>query len=96
MSETQLVPEIRSAVQGMAKGSVSKAVRSSSGFHVLKLLDTKEASERPLTEVHGQVVNSLRLRKAEANGKQFVNELIKRFPITVNQVELAKLAQPPR
>lgn len=94
LSETQLIPEVRSAIQGVSKGAVSKPIRSSTGFHIIKLQDLKEASDRPLVEVRAQIIESLRQRRAEANGKQYVSDMIKKAPITVNQVELSKYAQP--
>jgi peptidylprolyl isomerase len=56
VGENQIRPEIKALVIGLAKNSVSEAVRLDDGWHVLKLLDTKAAYTRTLPEVRDQLV----------------------------------------
>ncbi len=93
LPEPQIVPEIRTALQGMSKGAVSAAIKSAAGWHVVKMIDSKEPSERAFSEVRAYLTDALRLRKAQVNEQQYLADLIKKAPITVNQVELAKYAQ---
>lgn len=93
LPEPQIVPEIRAALQTLQKGGVSGAIKSATGWHIVKVIDTKEGSERPLNEVRAYLTDALRLRKAQVSEQQYLADLIKKAPITVNQVELAKYAQ---
>lgn len=96
LPETQVVAEIRTALPALQKGAVSGAIKSASGWHIVKLLDSKDAVLRPYEEVKAGLSDALRLRKAQANEQQYLTELLKKAPIVVNQVELSKHAQSAR
>jgi peptidylprolyl isomerase len=89
--EPQLLPEIRAVVTRMAKGDVSQPIRSASGWHVVRLMDRKPSSVRPLAEVRDQLVASLRLRKAQETERTYIEGLLGKSAVTVNQVELQKV-----
>lgn len=60
VAEAEMIPEIRSAVTGLKVGAVSEAVRSPTGFHILKLLEVREAGVRPLDEVRERLRATMR------------------------------------
>ncbi len=90
----QMVPEVRAVIQEMKKGNVSKPLRTSSGWHVVKLTDIKPRSLRPLAEVREYIVRGLRLRKAQENEKKYLDEMIVRTPLGVNEISLNRLLAP--
>lgn len=91
VAENQIRPEIKSVVIGLAKNSVSEAVRLEDGWHVLKLLDTKAAYTRTLPEVREQLVQQIRSERANAMRRAYIAELLKRNPPVLNELALSNL-----
>jgi len=89
--EPQLIPEIRVVVTRMNKGEISAPIRAANGWHIVRLSDRKPSSVRPLAEVRDQLVASMRLRKAQEAERGYVESLVSKSSVTVNQVELQKL-----
>lgn len=89
--EPQLLPEIRAVVTRMNKGDVSAPIRSASGWHVVRLIDRKPSSVRALADVRDQLAASLRLRKAQEAERTYIEGLLGKSAVTVNQVELQKV-----
>jgi peptidylprolyl isomerase len=89
--ETQLIPEIRAAVVRMTKGELSPPIRSSNGWHIVRLTDRKPSSTRSLEEVHDSLVSSMRLRKAQDAERSYIEELLGKATVNINQAELQKL-----
>jgi parvulin-like peptidyl-prolyl isomerase len=91
LPETQLRPEIRSQVIGLAKGAVTDPVRLDDGWHILKLVDTKPSQTRPLAEVRDALVERMRAERLEANRRAYVGELFKQNPPVINELALSRL-----
>ena len=94
VQEELLAPEIRPAVQQLAAGEISKPVKSAGGWHILKVLERKAATQRSLAEVRQSLVESMRLAKAQENEQQYLNQLIAKTPITVNEIAISTFASP--
>ena len=59
-SKEQMVPEFGNAAYAMKVGDISaEPVKTQFGLHLIKLVDKKEASVRPLDEVRAQLTESL-------------------------------------
>jgi len=59
-SKEQMVPEFATAAFAMKVGEISaEPVKTQFGLHLIKLVDKKEASVRPLEEVRSQLAESL-------------------------------------
>ncbi|HET6375198.1 MAG TPA: peptidylprolyl isomerase [Methylocella sp.] len=91
LPETQLRPEIKAQVLGLAKGAVSDPVKLDDGWHIVKLIDTKPAYTRPLSEVRDALAKRIREEQASANRRAYLAELLKKNPPAINELELAKL-----
>ncbi|HVJ62895.1 MAG TPA: peptidylprolyl isomerase [Tahibacter sp.] len=59
-------------IQGMAPGQVSPAMRGPAGFHILKLVDKREASKQVVTEFHAlhMMIRVTEVVSAEEAGKK--------------------------
>jgi parvulin-like peptidyl-prolyl isomerase len=90
-SEAELVPEIRAQVAGMTQGEVSDPIRTTSGWHIIRMDDTKPAAPRPLAEVHDQLAAALRQRKAQANEQAYLAGLMTKSPAAINEIEIKKI-----
>lgn len=93
LAEDQLLPELRAALKGMAAGDISKPVKSQSGWHVVKLLEHKEAAVRPLSEVRESLAQALRMQRAQENEREYMNRIVSKHPITVNEIALSGMAE---
>lgn len=62
----QLSGELGDAVFSMEQGAIEGPVKSSFGFHVIRLDDIRQGGALPLDEIRGELEASLRLDKAEA------------------------------
>jgi peptidyl-prolyl cis-trans isomerase C len=61
----QMVPEFGSAVRGLKKGELSKPVKTSFGYHVIKLEDKRQAKVPTFEEAKGSIVNNLQRAKTQ-------------------------------
>jgi peptidylprolyl isomerase len=91
LTERDMIPELRTLVPTMLKGDVSKPVRTEQGWHVIKLMDTKPQSVRPLAEVRPQLVKLMRQRRAQELEKKHMDEIAEKTPPAVNEIALIKL-----
>ena len=91
LPENQIIPEIRAAVSRIEKGEVTGPIRSASGFHIVKLLDKKPPGTRTLAEVRDTIVNQMRLRRAQEIERNYIEGMVSRSQVTINQNELTKL-----
>jgi peptidylprolyl isomerase len=94
LAENQMLPEIRAVAEKMEKGDVSMPIRSPTGWHIVKVIDKKPPSTRPLSEVREAIVGQMRLRRAQEMERKYMEEMVARSQPTVNQVELSKLQTP--
>ncbi len=84
-----LTPEIRAVAEKLNTGEVSKPIKVADGWHVLKLIERKGAETIPLAEVRERLVQSLRLKRAQENEQRYLDQLVSRTPITVNEIALS-------
>lgn len=94
LTEQVMVPAVRPVLTGLAAGQVSDPVKTDQGWHVFKLLDIRAAGTRPLEEVRGVIVNNLRLRKLQEGERAYIEEMIRKTPVTVNEAALAGIRSP--
>jgi hypothetical protein len=91
LAETQIIPEIRTQIIGLAKGAVSEPIRLDDGWHILKLIDTKASYTRTLPEVRDQLVQQMRNERAAMLRRAYLAELLKQHPPVLNELALSNL-----
>ncbi|MBX9630103.1 MAG: peptidyl-prolyl cis-trans isomerase [Burkholderiales bacterium] len=94
VAEQNLIPELRDAVASLKKGDVVGPIKTSAGWHVVRLEDVKEKGVRPLPEVRDQLVNALRLRKAQETEQAYITFMTNKTPVVINDAELPKVQTP--
>jgi parvulin-like peptidyl-prolyl isomerase len=87
----QTLPEVAKALAAMKPGEVSAPIASAQGWHIVKLIEVREAAVRPFDEVRGELAMALRLRRAQENEQRYYDQLLKQNPIAVNEVLLVRL-----
>ncbi|MBI3516379.1 MAG: peptidyl-prolyl cis-trans isomerase [Proteobacteria bacterium] len=89
-----LLPEVRNAVGFMAKNEISAAIRSPNGFHIVKMIDSKPSVVAPLAEVREALIQTLRQRRAEELQAAYLNGMLERGGLAINEVALRKAVAP--
>ena len=77
MPADDIIKEISDALSGMTEGEISGAIKTSTGFYIVKLIEKKEAKTKTLTEVTDAIRERLFQREAELTLREFVNKLRK-------------------
>lgn len=95
LTESQLQPEIRAAVTGLAKGAVSEPVRLSDGWHVIKVLGIREPRTATLDEVREQLKERLVAARLRENSNTVVTAMLEKNPVAINEIALSQLLELP-
>lgn len=93
VSEDQMVAEIRNVAVKLNKGDVSSPVKSAAGWHLIRLLEKKPPSLRPMTEVRASLVSAMRQRKVQEGERVYLEALRTKARPTINQIELNKIVE---
>jgi parvulin-like peptidyl-prolyl isomerase len=94
LAEAQIQPEIKDRVLKLAVGGVSAPIKLNDGYHLLKLLDTREAATATLDQIRPQLVARLRQEKSKQLRQEHLATLLKENPLAINEIELTKLLSP--
>ena len=96
LTEDQIQPEIRAELPALQLNVVSEPLKLKDGWHILKVLDIKEASTPTLEQVKPLIVRQLRAAKTKANSEAYLAELLKTHPVAINELALPKALASPR
>jgi peptidylprolyl isomerase len=89
LGETQLRPEIKPIVIGLAKDGISEPIAVPGGWHIVKVLDTKEAGPAAFEDVREPLAQRLRTQAAESNRRAYMAKLLDQSPPTINELALS-------
>ncbi|HWP99522.1 MAG TPA: peptidyl-prolyl cis-trans isomerase [Vicinamibacterales bacterium] len=70
-----MVREFEEAAFSMAAGQVSDPVKTAYGYHIIKMVEKREASTRPFAEVRAQIEDQLRWERAERQAERLAEEV---------------------
>ena len=57
----------------------------------MRLADRKPSSTKPLAEVHDQIVATMRLRRAQDVERRYIEDLLSKSAVNINQAEVQRL-----
>ncbi len=66
----QMVPEFEQAAFAMKNGEVSNLVKTTFGFHIIKVVESQPEVVRPVAEVKPEIVDQLKWQKAQQAAEQ--------------------------
>lgn len=92
LAETQIQPEIRDRLPGLDLNAISEPLRLDDGWHIIKVLDAREAHTPTLEQVRVRLTEELRAEKLRANTQAYLAKLLEANPIALNELLLGKLA----
>jgi peptidylprolyl isomerase len=90
LREDQLTPSVRDAVANLPENGITDPVRSPDSWHVVKLLGVKPAGPAPLDQVQDQIVQALRQNRTQQMARTYVEDLLRKEPIQLNEIDLAR------
>ncbi|KJR97732.1 MAG: hypothetical protein VR65_22060 [Desulfobulbaceae bacterium BRH_c16a] len=70
----RMIPEFEDTVFSMQPGEISEVVKTSFGYHIIKLVEIKPAATRPLDAVTDEITETLQQREAESLAFQVAND----------------------
>jgi len=74
-------PAMGEAIGALSVGEVSKLVNDTSGFHIVKLEDKKEARQRSFEESNEEIRQRLKLEKQRSKYLAYIETLKKKFKV---------------
>ena len=80
---------LRDIVTTLSENAISEPVRSPEAWHIVKLLGTKPPSVRLLDQVRDSLVQALRQTMAQQLARAYVDEMLPKEPIKLNEIDLA-------
>ena len=86
----RMVPEFDQAVFTMQPGAISELVKTQYGYHIIKLVDRKNATTRPLAEVRQQLNDQLAYQRAQAQAADLSQNLEKQIKTPADLDKVAK------
>jgi parvulin-like peptidyl-prolyl isomerase len=89
LPEDQFVPALRNVVSRLSENAISEPVRSPEAWHIVKLLGTKPPSVPALDQVRDTLIQALRQARAQQAARAYVQNLLGKEPITLNEIDLA-------
>jgi peptidyl-prolyl cis-trans isomerase D len=86
----RMVPEFDQTVFAMQPGTISDVVKTQYGYHIIKLVDKKNATTRPLAEVRQQLNDQLAYQRAQAQAADLAQNLEKQIKTAADLDKVAK------
>lgn len=96
LSETQIQPEIRDRLPGLALNAISEPLRLGDGWHIIKVLDVREPYTPTLEQIRTRLTEQLRAEKVRANTQAYLAKLLQDNPIAINELLLSKVLDQPK
>ena len=71
----RMVAEFEQAAFAMKAGEISNPVKTAFGFHIIKVVDNKPETTRPVAEVRAEIEDQLKWQKAQAEAEKIAKSL---------------------
>jgi peptidyl-prolyl cis-trans isomerase D len=86
----QMVPEFDKAAFELPIGQLSGLVKTSYGYHIIKVTDRRPASQRTLAEVRAQIEDQLKWEQVQAQAQKLADDVAKELKKPADFATVAK------
>ena len=94
-SEAKIQREIRDKIPKLAPGVRSEPFKLKDGWHIIKVMEQREARTPTLAEISDGLAARLREERSKLMRQQFIVDLLKENPPAINEIELGKILAKP-
>ena len=84
----QMLPEVRDAIAKLKVGQVSEPLKTATGFHIVKMLETRPARTAPLEEIKPRLLALLREQRRQQLVQAHLAALAPASSLTIDEVAL--------
>lgn len=95
IKDDKMPARIRAQAYVLKKGAISVPVRLMDGWHILKMIDYKDVSVAPFSEVKDQLAETMRAQRQVENRLLFLNKLLGDNPLTINDQAVSLVLKKP-
>ena len=95
LTEEQIQPELREKLPKLSIGSISDPIKLKDGWHIVKVLDVREAYTPTLDQIRTEFIARLRAERSQLNRQEYLAKLLKENPVAINEIELNKISKKP-
>lgn len=89
--EPMVQPQVLAVAASLKAGDVAGPVRTATGFHVIRLIEAREAAARPLDQVAPQIRASLREQRARQIAQAYLDQLVASGTVTIDEKALSSM-----
>lgn len=90
LTEAQIQPEVRTHLPELKPGSLSQPLALQDGWHIFKILETREPRTPGLDEVRAQLRLTLRNERQSQNAQAWLATFLKEHPLKVDAAALSR------
>jgi peptidyl-prolyl cis-trans isomerase C len=94
MNKGRLVPQFEAVAYALKPGELSSPVKSRFGYHIIKLIEHREALAKPFDEVKEQIVSAIRAEMLAQKRQEFISQFAGKKPIAIDEAALEALKKP--
>ncbi len=84
----KMVPEFQEAAFGLKEGEISKPVKTQFGWHIIKLIERREAEQQPFDKVKDMIRAQLERGKRDRRMKEYFEELKREVNFKLDEATL--------
>ncbi|MEK7803641.1 MAG: peptidylprolyl isomerase, partial [Deltaproteobacteria bacterium] len=79
----EIDPAIEKVAAGLKPGEISDVIKTSTGFHIIQMVDIQKGEARPLVEVEDNIKNTIYQKIIDERYKLWLEDIMKKAYIEV-------------